>query len=200
VAPAEGAGMRDDMARSAAATAVVRSAGVEPATAADYLGPARVVEASGRVVSVELPGGAAERARMALAFPYRPAAGDTLLVVGRGDALYVIGVIEGGGETVLSFAGGVELRAEGGPLRLASDQGVEVNAPEVALVAGNLRLFAEAAVEKLGTLYQHVRGLLRARAGETETLVDDAAVTRARSASILTEETMSINGKQIHLG
>jgi hypothetical protein len=94
----------------------------------------------------------------------------------------------------------VELRAEGGPLRLASDRAVEVAAPEVGVDAGRLRLFAEAAVEKLGTLYQHVRGLLRARAGEAETIVDEGALTRAKSATILTEDAMTINGKQIRLG
>jgi Protein of unknown function (DUF3540) len=169
-------------------------------TASDYLGPARVLEVSGSAVSVSLSDGRAGRARMALAFPYRPAPGDTLLVVGREGELYVIGVLEGTGETVLAFPGGVELRAEGGPLRLASDQAVEVRAPEVAIDAGNLRLFAEAAVEKLGTLYRHVRGLYRARSGASETVVDEDAITRARSATILTDESMSINGKQIHLG
>ena len=38
------------------------------------------------------------------------------------------------------------------------------------------------------------------RAGEAETIVDEGALTRARRATILTAETMSINGKQIHLG
>src|SRR5262249_40991097 len=107
--------------------------------ASDYLGPARGVEVAGSAVSVELPGGEAARATMALAFPYRPAAGDTLLVVGRDGAWYVIGVLEGTGETVLSFSGGVEVRAEGGPLRLSSDQAVELSAPEVGVDAGRLR-------------------------------------------------------------
>jgi hypothetical protein len=194
------------MGRAAAALTTERAEEAAPGplslarAAADYLGPARVLEVAGGTVLVELPGAVTARATMALAFPYRPARGDTLLVVGGEAALYVIGVIQGTGETVLAFAGGVELRAEGGPLRLASDQAVEIAAPEVAVQAGNLRLVAEAAVEKLGTLYQHVRGLLRARAGESETIVDEGAITRARSAAILTEESMSINGKQIHLG
>jgi hypothetical protein len=188
--------MREATARAAA------SEHVAPAlrSASDYLGPARVAEVAGGTVTVDLPGGATARATMALAFPYRPAEGDTLLVVGRDGAFYVIGVIHGTGETVLSFAGGVELRAEGGPLRLASDRSVELTAPEVSVDASRLRLHAEAAVEKLGTLYQHVRGLLRARAGESETIVDEGARTRARSATILTEEAVTINGKQIHLG
>jgi hypothetical protein len=176
--------------------------------AGEYLGPARVVAVAGGDVMVELPapaappstGGAPVRAVMALAFPYRPAPGDTLLVIGREGAYYVIGVLHGAGETVLSFAGGVELRAEGGPLRLASDRAIEMAAPEVTVQAGRMQLFAEAAVEKLGTFYRHVRGLFRARAGESETIVDEGALTRAKSATILTEETVSINGKQIHLG
>jgi hypothetical protein len=188
--------MREATARSAAR----ESAASSLRAASEYLGPARVAEVAGGTVTVDLPGGATARATMALAFPYRPAQGDTLLVVGRDGAFYVIGVIQGTGETVLSFAGGVELRAEGGPLRLASDQSVEVQAPEVAIDAGRMRLYAEAAVEKLGTLYQHVRGLLRARAGESETIVDAGALTRAKSATILTEEAMTLNGKQINLG
>ena len=101
---------------------------------------------------------------------------------------------------MLAERGLIELRADGGPLRLASYRAVELRAPEVAVDAGSLRLFAEAAVEKLGALYQHVRGLYRALAGESETVVDGSALTRARSATILTGETMTINGKQIHLG
>ncbi len=45
-----------------------------------------------------------------------------------------------------------------------------------------------------------MRALWSVRAGESEILVDETALTRARSASILTEETMTINGQQIHLG
>jgi Protein of unknown function (DUF3540) len=188
--------MREATARSAAREGAAASL----RAASDYLGPARVEAVAGSAVTVELPGGASARATMALAFPYRPAQGDTLLVVGREGALYVIGVLEGKGETVLAFAGGVELRAQGGPLRLTSDQAVEVQAPEVGVDAGSLRLFAESAVEKLGTLYQHVRGLLRARAGEAETIVDEGTLTRAKTATILTEDAMTINGKQIRLG
>jgi hypothetical protein len=187
------------MARLAIRESVVHSLPAARA-ASDYLGPARVVDVRGGDITVELPGAVPARATMALAFPYRPATGDTLLVVARDGATYVIGVLQGTGETVLAFAGGVELRAEGGPLRLASNQSVELQAPEVAIEAARLRVYAEAAVEKLGTFYQHVRGLFRARAGEAETIVDEGALTRAKRATILTEETMTINGKQIHLG
>ncbi len=182
-----------------------RSAAIQEQPAAapvlsEYLGPARVTEVAGSQLTVELPGGEPVPARMALAFPYQPARGDTLLVIGRGEACYVIGVLEGTGEATLRFAGGVEVRAEGGPLRLVSDEGVHVAGPEVSIEAGTLRVLAQSAVQKLGTFYQHVRSLWSVRARETETIVEEGALTRAKSATILTEETMSINGKQIHLG
>jgi hypothetical protein len=55
-------------------------------------------------------------------------------------------------------------------------------------------------VEKLASLYQRVRGALNVHAGEAHTVVDDASFLTAKNASIVTEETMSINGDQIHLG
>src|SRR5579863_1161814 len=81
---------------------------------AEYLGPAPVVRVEGSDVVVELPSGALVRAALAFAFPYAPAAGDVLLVIGKDDAHYAIGVLQGQGRTTLTFPGDVELRAEGG--------------------------------------------------------------------------------------
>jgi hypothetical protein len=171
-----------------------------PAAApADHLGPARVTAAAGDSADVELPGGDVVRARLALAFPYRPAAGDTLLVIGRGDAHYVIGVLEGTGATDLSFPGDVAVRASGA-LHLSGGAGVQISGPEVGVDAGRVRLAADAMVQKLGSFYQRVSTLWSVRARDAETYVDGASLTRARTAAILTDETMSINGKQIHLG
>jgi hypothetical protein len=165
----------------------------------DYLGPASVVAVAGSAVEVELPSGAVVEARLALAYPYQPAAGDTLLVIGRGDACYVIGVLSGAGTAVLSFPGPVELRARG-PLTLAGSEGVQIEGPEVSIDTGKLRVMAGAVVEKLGSLYQRVSAMWSVRAEEAEMVVDKGSLTRAKSATILTEETMTINGKQIHLG
>jgi hypothetical protein len=165
----------------------------------DYLGPATVVAARGSAVDVELPGGDVAQARLALAYPYQPVAGDVLLVIGRGDACYVIGVLEGTGATVLSFPGAVELRARGA-LTLAGGEGVQIEGPEVGVDAGKLRVMAGTVVEKFGSLYQRVSAMLSVRAEEAETIIDKGSLTRAKSATILTEETMTINGKQIHLG
>ena len=65
---------------------------------------------------------------------------------------------------------------------------------------GKLQMFAGAVVEKLGSLYQRVRETLNIHAGNTHTLVEDTSFMTAKNASIVTEETMSINGNEIHLG
>jgi hypothetical protein len=166
----------------------------------DYLGPGRVIEAHGHEAVVEIRGGTPVRATLALSIPYAPRAGDVLLVIGKGDEHYVIGVIHGSGTTSLSFQGAVELTATGGPLTLSSDHGIALHGPEVEVETGKLHIVAGAMVEKLTSLYQRVRGALNVHAGTTHTVVDDASFLTAKNASIVTEETMSINGDQIHLG
>ncbi len=170
------------------------------AEASDYLGPGHVVEAFPHEAVVEIRGGEQVRAQLALSIPYAAVAGDVLLVIGKGGEHYVIGVLHGSGQTSLSFQGTVDLRANGGPLRLSSDQGVSIQGAEVSIQAGKMEVFAGAVVEKLASLYTRVKGSLNTHAGKTHTVVDDASFLTAKNAAIVTEETMSINGDQIHLG
>jgi hypothetical protein len=166
----------------------------------DYLGPGYVVTVEPHEVTVEIRGGERARAQMALSIPYAPALGDVLLVIGKGDDHYVIGVLHGSGKTSLAFDGAVDLRANGGPLTLSSDHGVAIQGPEVEIQTGKLQVFAEAVAEQLGSLYQRVRDALNTHAGRAHTVVDETSFTTAKNAAIVTEETMSINGKEIHLG
>src|SRR5690348_9892986 len=109
-----------------------------------YLGPACVTEARGREVTIELPDGEAAAATMALAYLYEPAPGDVLLVIGKDEQYYGVGVLHGTGRAVLSFQGDVDLRATGGTLRLSGDRGVTVEGLEVEIHAGKLRMVADA--------------------------------------------------------
>src|SRR5689334_9612321 len=84
----------------------------------DYLGPARVVCVDPGSVDVETRDGDRRRARIALQLHYEAAIDDELLVIGRGDDWYVIGVLSASGRTHMTFQGGVTVRAEGGPLKL----------------------------------------------------------------------------------
>lgn len=166
----------------------------------DYLGPGRVVAVEPHRVTVEVRGGTGVVADLALSIPYAPVVGDVLLVIGRGDEHWVIGVLRGAGTTTLAFQGAVDVRATGGPLTLSSDHGVAIHAPDTEIHTGRLEVFAGAVVEKLGSLVQRVRGALDVRANRTHTVVEDASFMTAKNAAIVTEETMSINGSEIHLG
>jgi hypothetical protein len=172
----------------------------ESAPAGDYLGPAAVLDVRPGAVQVELRGGTVVTARMALAFPYEPAPGDTLLVIGKGADHYVIGVLHGSGRTSLTMVGDVELRASEGVLRLSGDRGVELRGPEVEISASKLRVVAAAALQRFTSLCQRVTDLLSVQAGEAHTVVHGSQLTQAKNATMLTEEIMTINGKQIHLG
>jgi hypothetical protein len=175
----------------------------EPARAlqaSDYLGPASVVEVANGDIHVELPEGETVLVEPAFVVPYAPALGDVLLVITKGDGRYAIGVLHGTGKTVLSLPGDVEVRAEGGALRFFGEKGVEILGPEVSVHASKVRVVADAMTQKVGSFIQRVRGLLQVQTREMHTIVDETSVTKAKSASVLTEETMTINGKQIQLG
>jgi uncharacterized protein DUF3540 len=166
----------------------------------DYLGPAHVVGASGRDLSLELPSGQTVTATLAVAFPYEPEIGDVLLVIARGESYYGIGVLHGTGRTRLSFQGDVDLRSEGGTVRISGEKGVAIDGPELDVRVGAVRLLADTLTQRVASVYQRVTSLLSIHARESHTSIDESSFTKAKSAAILTEETMSINGKQIHLG
>jgi hypothetical protein len=169
-----------------------------PGKASDYLGPAEVVAASGAEIDVRLDG-ATVRAQLALAFPYEPVAGDTLLVIARGDACYVIGVLHGTGRSDLSLPGDVGIHAAG-ELHLSGAKGVKVTGPEVEVQTGKLRMLAENVTQRFASLYQRVTDMLSVHARQSTTLVDEAAYSQSKSAAIVTEGTVTINGNEIHLG
>jgi Protein of unknown function (DUF3540) len=167
--------------------------------AGDYLGPAEVV-GLGPPLAVRLPSGAVVDAAMALAVPYEPAMADEVLVIGKGEGHYVIGVLHGRGRVSLALEGDVDLHATNGKLRLRGDAGVELLGPELQVRTGRVEVIAGAVIQRFASLTQRVAKLLSVRAGEAHTVVEGAQVTQAESAAILTEGTMTLNGKQIHLG
>jgi hypothetical protein len=166
----------------------------------EYLGPAEVIEARANEVTLSLPGGSTVRAELAFSLPYTPAPKDVLLVIGRGHRHYAIGVLRGSGTTDLALQGDVELRAVNGRLRLTGDRGLSLTAPEVDLTTTALRMIARDVTQRFESLYKRVTSVLRVHAGEAQTLVDEGSFTQAKRAAILTEETVTINGREVHLG
>lgn len=169
----------------------------------DYLGPGEVLAADSapRVRLGDEAGRAEVPVELALAFPYAPRPGDRLLVVRRaGGPAYAIGVLSGAAQAALRFEGDVDLWAVGGTLSLRGGEGVEVEAPRVSLRAEALRTFAETVTERADSAYRWVKDLLTVRAGESRRTVHGEDHSRARRSVTLAEETLKIDGHQVHLG
>ena len=83
------------------------------------------------------------------------------------------------------------------PPELALDKTLPV---DPAVRTGKLQVIAEAAVQRFSSLCQRVTELFSLHAGERHTVVDGTSHEQAKSAAIVTEEKMSINGKAIYLG
>lgn len=164
-----------------------------------YLGPAEVTAALLHEVTVRLPRGTVAQARLALAFPYEPRATDEVLVIGTTEGHYVIGVLRGTGTATLSFPADVELHA-GGTLKLRADDGVAIEAPDVSVTTKKLQMIAAGVVQTFTSLRQRVTELLSTHAGQAHTVVEGSMHTQAKSATILTEGKVAINGKEVHLG
>jgi len=163
------------------------------------LGGARVLDVVGSEPEVELADGRHATARMALAFPYVPVIGDELLVIGKADRHFVIGVLRAGGETTLQFPGDVTLRSER-DLHLEADEGIELSAAEIDVRVGTMRVVADTVVESAREFYQRVRDLWSVHAGEKNEQVMGEWSSRSEKASITTAEDVSVNGKEIRLG
>lgn len=168
---------------------------------APRLGPAVVsrVLAAGEV-EARLSGGEVVRAVSALAFSYEPAPDDVVLIIGDEEGFWVIGVIAGRGKATIEVQGDLELRSAGGKVHISGGQGVEVRGPEVAVQTDKLRMIAGAVTQTFGSLYRRVTELMSTHAGQRHTVVEGSSHEQAKSATILTEEKMTINGKAIYLG
>jgi len=173
--------------------------------AIDFMGPARVLPGAntspqGTGLLVRRSDGREVTARLALAFPYRPGENDVLLVVGGAQGHFVIGVVEGHGHAQLDIEGNVSLRAVNGELSLQGDRGVNLRGPEVEVVTDKMKIYADAAVQKVNTFYQHVRELWSVKSRSAHVSTTEDYYQRSRNATLLTEEVVTMNGKQIHLG
>lgn len=170
-----------------------------PAKPPHRLGPAEVLVGGPSTVTLRLSDGEEREARVALAFAYEPAQGDTVLAIADDAGCYVIGVLAGAGKGVLTFPGDLSVRAQG-RLHLSGEEGVEIDAPHVQIRTGSLGMLARAVTQRFESLRQVVVDLLSVQAGKSHTTIDGPSYTRAESATLLTKDKVTINGKAIHLG
>lgn len=163
------------------------------------LGPGQVLEVAPTGLTIALPGRGSVRAKLAVAFPYAPSVGDDVLVIGKAGAYWVIGVERSTAPACLSVSGDLELRA-GGKLTLSAEDGVALATPDVEIRTKKLRVFAESVLEHAQSMALRVREVYTLFAGQSNTVVEGTHVTQAKRAKVVTEETVSINGREIHLG
>jgi phage baseplate assembly protein gpV len=170
------------------------------------------------------------RALIALARPYQPTIGDRVVVVGDGEARFVVGIIErqaaaslytgDGSRAELTADGALEVRDARGQLRVrydgdettvvaasgdlvldAPEGGVVVRAKtDVAIEAPRIRLEAEQLFEKTRESVREVSSLLLTRAGRMRSLVREGYNLMAHRTHIKSEKDTSIDGKRILLG
>lgn len=176
-----------------------------------YLGPAEVVSAGGTcgIVQVRLLDGEQVAARLALAQPYAPAAGDEVLVISQkwGEA-YVIGVLHGRGVTTLQVPADLTIAAPNGSIRLSAGRHLELNGkasidlvtPKATVRATRLNILATTLVQRLGSAFTWAKDLLQWKSGRVRTVVDEGWLLRADRVHTKTSGNTCINGKTVHLG
>jgi len=138
---------------------------------------------------------------LALAVPYEPQAGDTLLVIAQADGgTYAIGVIRGTGPTVLTAPANLCIQAPHGSIELRAARGIRLRAPLVKVVTKRMEMAARALFERCGEATRWVKETLQVRAGRLNTRVRGECRTSAARIDERAKEDVKINGRRINLG
>lgn len=164
-----------------------------------YLGPARVHRVAGNRIQLEFPD-ELPWAMLALAYPYQPAVGDTVLAAGQGQNWYVIGVLQGTGKTTLMVPGDFEVLAPKGRINLIAGKGFQVKSPEVKITAGKLELVAKRISERFFDATRWVKNAWQIRAGRVRTETEGDYQVKAGRIIERAEKDVRIDGEKIHLG
>lgn len=166
---------------------------------ATYLGPARVHRVAGNRVQLEFPD-ELPWATLALAYPYQPAVGDTVLAAGQDQRWYVIGVLQGTGRTTFMVPGDFEVLAPRGRINLVAGKGLQMKSPDVKITAGKLELVAKCISEHFAEASRWVKNIWQMRVGRLRTAVENDYQVNARRIIERAEEDVRIDGNKINLG
>lgn len=163
------------------------------------LAPATVLEAHGRRLIVQTPQGEVF-AENALAFPYQPVKGDTLLIVGQGEHHYAIGLLAAQGDMTIAFPANAVFAAPRGEIKFSSGKAIDLHSPNVRVRAGKLELLAKTISEKVDNAYRTVRKLFKLDAGRMNTTVEETAQTNAGRYVVKAKQDVKMDGEKIYLG
>jgi len=163
------------------------------------LTPASVLDVQGRRITVLTAEGECV-AENALAFPYTPVKGDTLLVIGQGQNHYAIGLLAAQGDMTVAFPANATFAAPRGEIKFKSGKGLELHSPNVRLRAGKLELIAKTISEKADNVYRRIRKLLKLEAGSVNTTVEETSHTKAGRFVVKAKQDVKMDGDKIYLG
>jgi hypothetical protein len=163
------------------------------------VGTATILAVDEKRVRLSLDGSEAW-ATLALAFPYRPAVGDSVLALGQDAAWYVIGVLQGKGMSSFVAPADLEFRAPNGSIGLVAAEGVKIKAAEVEIETDRFELAARSIFERCVRAYRRVAEALHLRAGSVRTVVEETYDVRADRITERATGDVRIDGEKIHLG
>tara|TARA_R110002072_G_scaffold36834_1_gene108123 strand:+ start:10559 stop:11002 length:444 start_codon:yes stop_codon:yes gene_type:complete len=138
-------------------------------------------------------------AQWALPYRYLAQAGDTLLVIKRGQRHYVLSVIHGRGRNQLALRGEGLLRAAGGKLRLRGERGVRIKGPRVTLRGQTLGVMARVVHEKLGEVTQRIAKRVFERAGQSRRVIEGDDWHSAGERTLVAADSVLFNGDLIRV-
>jgi hypothetical protein len=164
-----------------------------------FLGPARVCQVSGTRVRLEFPD-ELPWATLALAYPYQPAIGDTVLAAGQSHNWYVIGVLEGTGKTTFAVAGDFEVIAPRGRISLIAGNGFQVKSTEVKITAQKLEVTARRVIERFADATRWVKSAWQIRAGRVRAEIGGDYQVNAHRIIERADHDVKIDGDKIQLG
>lgn len=125
---------------------------------------------------------------------------DLVLALGPEDGVvFVVGVLQGRGQTRLRMEGDLEIEASG-KLNLRGFKGVSVEGSHVAVNADRYEVTARSMIERLGNVYRWAKGTILTFAGRTRTVVEKSATLTAGRIVEKAKHDVVIDGEQVKLG
>ena len=163
------------------------------------LAPAEVLQVEGSHMELDLQG-TRVWALNALAYPYRPVIGDSVLCIRQLGACYVIGLLRGTGKISITAPADVDICAPRGAINLTARAGVHVKSAEISLTADRLVVAARSVMETFTEATRWIKDAFQLRAGRMRTIVQEDYRVKADRIIERAEGDVKIDGTKIHLG
>lgn len=143
--------------------------------------------------------GASLSARPALAFAYQLMPGDLVLIIVQAEDAYIIGVLSGRGTTTLTVHADLALSAPHGRISLRAGNGIDLDAPQVAVRAQSIEMTATTLVQRVQTAFKTFTDLLHITAGRRQTRIDGVSMESTVRTYHRSEKETVLNGESINI-